>query len=125
MKRDMDLVRQLLLSLEENGQLGATTPTIDGFTADQVGYHAYLLVEAGLANGHDATTRANEYRNYVLTDLTNAGHDWLDAARDDTRWNQAKSIFAKMGGVTLDVAKDVLVGLLSQQVSQYTGGPTS
>jgi hypothetical protein len=55
MKRDLELIRNITLAVEN-------TPTgyvqekieIDGYSKDQIGYHAYLLVDAGLAKGLDA-----------------------------------------------------------------------
>jgi hypothetical protein len=32
----------------------------DGYTDAQVGYHAYLLIDAGLARGEDASTMGSE-----------------------------------------------------------------
>lgn len=58
--RDLNLIRKLILAVE-------ASPTgyvqdeieINGYSEEQIGYHAYLLVNAGLANGIDATTIAD------------------------------------------------------------------
>ena len=60
MIRDLNLIRKLILAVE-------ASPTgyvqdeieINGYSEEQIGYHAYLLVNAGLANGIDATTIAD------------------------------------------------------------------
>ncbi len=56
MKRDFDLIRKLVFAIEEcpSGQM---PEGLDGYTPDQVGYHNYLLVDAGLAKGVDTTKR--------------------------------------------------------------------
>ena len=57
MKRDMDLVREILLALE--AQEEAFSPQrleIDGYSAEQIGYHCYIMDEAGLLEAADTTT---------------------------------------------------------------------
>lgn len=46
MKRDMDLVRLLILEVE-----GEEEVNLSGYTDEQKLYHKYLLIDAGLAEG--------------------------------------------------------------------------
>ena len=46
MKRDMDLIRKLMLAVEASESLGKPPRSIDGYSDDDVAAHAYLLVEA-------------------------------------------------------------------------------
>jgi hypothetical protein len=46
MERDMDLVRQILLRLEKRTDTGPLQ--IDGYTAEQIGFHVWLMNDAGL-----------------------------------------------------------------------------
>lgn len=60
-------------------------------------YHISLLNEAGLMN---AIIRKNEYglpSDAVIMGLTWAGHDFLDAVRNDTIWSNAKETILKPG----------------------------
>ena len=41
------------------------------------------------------------------------GHELLDAARSDKRWEEAKSVFRSIGGFTVDLLKTFLVELIS------------
>lgn len=118
MKRDMNLIRKLLLALEEGD---GRQIVIDGYNETQIGYHCYLIVDAGLAKGVDVTCRESECPEYIATELTWAGHDFLDAAREPDRWKTAQGVFTKMGGVTLEVAKAVLTTLMTQQANRLLG----
>ena len=120
MKRDMDLVRKILFAVEAR-EARWEKLEIEGHSFEEVGYHCCLLIDAGLALGVDQKLDQTPERTCRITSLTNAGHDWLDAAREDTRWKQAKSIFATMGGVTLDVAKSILKQLMTEQASRLLG----
>ena len=53
MKRDMDLIRAMLLAVEEHPSGFAPKIELQGYTQEQINYHAYLLGEAGLANVAD------------------------------------------------------------------------
>jgi hypothetical protein len=119
MMRDMDLVRKILFSLEaepqgyHKGQL-----RIDGYPNEEINYHVFLMGEAGLLAVINMTHLGSSSPEAMPLNLTWWGHDFLDACRDEGRWNRAKEIFAQMGGVTFDVAKQVLVSLLQAQVTQ-------
>lgn len=47
MKRDMDLVRQLLLKIEESGSGQLYATCFDNEDPEEVAYHFYLLENAG------------------------------------------------------------------------------
>jgi len=110
MKREMDLVRKLVLAIEDSPHAFVGSLNVQGATEEQIGYHAYLLVDAGLAEGVDATDMESSGPEYQITHLTWAGHDFADACRNDDVWNKAtRTISEKVGSVTFDVFKQVLV----------------
>ena len=52
MQRDMDLVRAILLAVEAHPAGFAPDPlAIEGYTDEQIGYHATILKEAGMVEG--------------------------------------------------------------------------
>ncbi len=105
MKRDMDMIRRLVLALED-GYLNQ----LDGVDPLEYTYHAQLLIEAGLAEGALAPGQRGIPGAAVLWRLTWAGHDFADAIRNDTIWNSAKEKVIKPSaswtfGVLLDFLK--------------------
>ena len=114
MKRDMDLCRKILLSVEaREGTLDPVWVELEGYTDGQIGYHAKLLADGGLLDGVDCTGQGDSTDCYQPRCLTWKGHDFLEAARDDTRWRKAKAKIAEMGWpLTLDVMKGVLLKLV-------------
>ena len=56
MKRDMDSIREILLAVEAHPCGFAPSIEIHGYTQEQVGYHVFLLGEAGLAVVSNETT---------------------------------------------------------------------
>ena len=113
MKRDMDLCRKILLSVEaREGTVGPARVELEGYTEGEIGYHAKLLADQGLLEGQDNT------HHYAPRCLTYKGHDFLEAARDDTRWKKAKAEITEKGlPVTLDVMKGVLLKLVDKIIT--------
>jgi hypothetical protein len=121
MKRDMDLIRKILLTIEASPSAWAPSEIqelqMEGYSEDEVGYHALLIIEAGFAEGKDTTIAGLSPRG-LITRLSWEGHEFLDAARDDTRWAKAWAIVRRQAGsVTVDVLKQVLTKLMTESLS--------
>jgi len=114
-KRNMDLVRKLVLAVEENPTGFAPKDLgIEGYNKEEIGYHLYIMLEAGLIRGTDVTTHGSKSPEAIATGLTWAGHEFADAARDPDRWEKAMQLTKeKAGSVTLDVLTKLLTSLMS------------
>ncbi len=116
MKRDMDLIREMLLAIESAPHGFAPKIKIQGYTQEEIGYHAVLLEEAGLAKVNDITMEGSETPEAIVERLTWAGHEFLDSARDNRIWNQAKDKITKIGGASLQIWVMVLAGYIKQEL---------
>jgi hypothetical protein len=113
MQRNMDLVRTILMRIEESPSGRAEQPFgIVGFTPEQVGYHAHIMMEVGLIEGVDVTTMQSNGPEALPRAITWKGHEFLDLARDQKRWNQAKAVIGKVGSAPLSVWTKVLNDLV-------------
>lgn len=115
MKRDADLVREILLQIEASSsdddlsELG-----IEGYSSEQVSYHLSILHEAGLIAAIDNSSYG-EGEAWIPTRLTWHGHEFLDAARDEERWSTVKGAMSKTGGMLMSVAEQLLIELVKNQ----------
>ena len=91
MKRDMELVRLLLLEAES----GETPPVISDYSEEQQMYHLLIMEEAGLVVARFMRGNSNEVIGSTTERLTWAGHDFLDATRDSKIWKMARDHFFK------------------------------
>ena len=116
MKRDMDLVRQILLTVERNADpFGAESVQIEGQTEREIGYHIKIMQEAGLLDAGDRTHLGADAMLWHSVSLTWEGHEFLDAARENSRWNAAKKkVMDKAGTVSFEVLKQLLTALAKQ-----------
>jgi hypothetical protein len=111
MKRDMDMVRDLLLAIESDPQFDGIRqlqpePGDIGITEanySEAAYHLTLLVEAGMVEGRTAM------RMPIISKLTWQGHEFLDDIRSPEIWRKAKEGAGKVGrasiGFLWDLAK--------------------
>jgi hypothetical protein len=116
MKRDMNLIRLLLLETEGE----EPKPDLSAYDETQSVYHSALLVEAGLVHGEIILDGSGQPTGAVILRLTWAGHEFLDAARNDTIWHKAGERIKKSG---VDVTLSLLQEILKQLAKQSLGLP--
>jgi len=118
MQRDMDLVRAILLKLEEHPHGFAPQGIeIDGFTKEQIGYHAALMGEAGLIRVVSTTAHSDPSPSAVPISLTWEGYEFLAASKDEGVWKKGKAtVMAKAGAIGFDILKAVLTAEIRRQV---------
>ena len=90
MKRDLDIVRAILLSAEEEDN-----SRLEEFDDQVVGYHAKIMHEAGLIDAQlieEYSGGMKKVRECRIKSLTWDGHDYIDAMRDDNIWNKTKEL---------------------------------
>ena len=107
----MDIIRLLLLQAEGE----APAPDLSAYTDEQKLYHSALIIEAGLAHGEVITDGNGQPSGTVILRLTWKGHEFLDAARNETIWKKAVEKTKKAGiQVTMAVLEDLLKKLLKE-----------
>jgi len=113
----MDLVRAILLEVEKHEQgFAPSTLEIEGYTPEQIAYHAYIMDEAGLVEAVKTVSRQSSSPEAMIRRLTWEGHDFLDAARPPDRWNKAKGIVGKIGGVSFHILQSILTDLMKKSI---------
>lgn len=119
MNRDMELVRKILLAVEESDEARrrGIRPTIDGYEDNVIQAHVGLLWRRGLLEALDGSSRDGE--SYIITGLTWEGYDFIEAARNETVWRKAmKAVTENGGGITLEIMK----GLLKKYLAEHFFG---
>jgi len=115
MKRDMDLVRDLLLGIERDPQFDGTrmlSPTkpedfgITNHSMEEVSYHLALIVEAGFVSGKSAGLRIGT-NVPVISKLTWQGHEFVDDIKDSGVWESTKSRLAGLPGVAIAIVAEI------------------
>lgn len=113
MKRDMDLVRTILLARADSDEpLWSTDLVTDEYSRDVIGYHFLILDEAGLIMANVKAAENDPYYIAVASRLTWEGNDFLDAVRDESIWKRVRSTIGKItGSASFEVFKTVASSL--------------
>ncbi len=83
------------------------------YPADQIGYHVWLLGDAGLMKVTHVTSLGSDAPQAIAMNLTWDGHDFIAVARNDAIWAHAKEKAKSVGGaLSLGVFKQLLESLV-------------
>lgn len=115
MKRNWDLIRKILSSIEA---LPDTKSRLDpdqiiGYSAEEVSYHMNMLDQAGLIDAR-CTKGADTSLVCVATSLTWQGHEFLERIKRETVWNKVKEVAMNKG---VDLSIDVIKALSAQVIA--------
>jgi Hypothetical protein (DUF2513) len=126
MKRDMDLIRELLLRIEALDIDAGSVHMLEiykeplahqGDDPNKIYYNMRLLMEAGFV----AQTSTQGADSFMVTGLTWVGHDFLDSIRDPVIWKKTKDGVKAAGGFTVSLLAELAKGLIKTQVEKHTG----
>ena len=106
MQRDIDLIRKILLDLEQKGAYTSWMEIdIEEYSPEQMDYHLELMIEAGLIS---ARASQGGFSRHLPLRLAWQGHEFLDLARDTARWEKAKASFKQAGSVPFELLQAAL-----------------
>jgi len=119
MRRDLDLIRELMLKLEAlpvpAGALfmfSAQDVAVEGHTRDEIDTHLQMIYDAGYAIG-DGMMQSGQW---TFRRLSPDGHDFLDSVRDQTIWRKTKAGLATAGGFTLAMVAELAKAYVKQRL---------
>jgi hypothetical protein len=112
MKRDMDLIREILMAVSENPKCDGiyenffNTPEelgIQNHSTEEVAYHASLLVSAGYLDGEIRES----FPIPSIKGLTWNGHELIDNIKNQEIWETTKRRIAGLSSVALSVVAQI------------------
>ena len=125
MKLNHDCIRELMLYIEENLELGEmidmSITTISDFSEEDTIYSAVKLHEAGYLSGDVVQTLGGEYRA-MISGITWEGHKFLDTIRDNQVWSHTKTVLSKVSSASISFTSSVASQVLTNLISQSLGG---
>ena len=128
MKRDMDLIRELLLKLEAlpigPGRLvgiRASEPelAVDGFTADDISHHLWMLIDAGFLQVEGRGF--NMSGELLFRGITWSGHEFIGTIRDREIWQKTKEAAKKGGTEAIEFVWEIAKAIGKNELKKRTG----
>lgn len=118
MKRDVDLCRQLLMDIENQGPHCLLTTLRCGEAPEanqRVHHHLRLLIDAGFVKETERTSSG-----VPCVRLTNSGQELIELAGNENRWREAKWIVQQQtGGLSLTVLMSLLTKWAVDSAARY------
>ena len=116
MKRDMDLVREILLNIE-SAEARYEKVNVPGYPDDIVNYHLDLLISAEIVNG-EMNWMSHGRGVAVVRGLRWEGHDFLDTIRNESIWTETKAFVLERGlqTIPIELLKSVATEFAKQQL---------
>lgn len=124
MKRDMEVVRSVLKTIQDRTDAKPIHLKIDGIEEDVVALHVALLHEAGYIRGITFTTLSDQFARIAVQDLTWQGHEFAGALlTDDGTWQKIKSAFGpeKLATAPLKMIESVATQALTVWAMKQVG----
>lgn len=119
MKRDWDIIRTILIQLDEKGPEKHSLRLSDfpGDKRAEFSYNVEILLEAVLVNGQMLKTLGSETSNFLAIRLTWSGHELLDAIRSESVWIKTKEkLFNKGISMTFDLVMAVATSITKEYI---------
>lgn len=117
MKREMDLVRAILIAMEEHEHgFAPTALKIPGYSEEQIGYHVYLMGQAGLLDVSDVSSLDGASPQAIPHSIRWNGHEFLANAREEKNWLQAKKLMKGAGEASFHIWQPVLAKIVTQSL---------
>ncbi|WP_295155826.1 DUF2513 domain-containing protein [Selenomonas sp. AE3005] len=120
MKRDMDLCRKILLTVEKmHIDSPIVTLRIEGYDTSTIAYHCQILYDAGLLLSYKPVLGGDTVQYFFVGGLTWKGNDYLDKIRDKSIWENIKrTIKDRALPFTIDVVKEIATNLTDEKLGQ-------
>jgi len=110
MKRDLNLVKRLLLLIEEMESESDELKIPSDIDHDVAVYHLKIMEQAGFIENN--IKYADNEPIWIYSSLTWDGHEFLDAIRNDKVWTKVKNVAAEKGGtIPFEVLKSLAIDL--------------
>ena len=119
MKRDMELVRKILIDIsEDNTKLDIDSNSKEDLIYD---YHLEIMEQAGLITFKKQVFMGGSAFYVEPPKLTWYGNDYLDAISSENVWSKTKEIIKEKGMEVSNVPFEVLIELAKLQVKNWIG----
>lgn len=101
MKRDMELIKKIMLNIEND----EPTFEIQGYEKNSIFFHQKLLIDAGYLEGKYLLDGSRPV-DVNITNITYHGYDFLDILKDDDKFKVLKDLGKQL---SLEVLKTLII----------------
>jgi len=122
MKRDLDLIREIMLVLEDKMEYDEdfTSDRLYEIMQNEILTHAKLFYHIELlAEGNFIKIEEYKYmggRDFIVNTITSEGQDFLDTIRQKKTWDIVKGKASEIGGSSISLIVEIGKDYLKKQI---------
>lgn len=105
--------------MKHDGSGRVTDIRINGKPQEEVVEHLFMLAEAGLIEGRNASHLQG--RAFLVQRMTWWGYEFLDGIRDPAIWAETKEGAKRVGSFSLEVVADIAKGIIKKKIADLSG----
>ena len=122
-QRDMGLIREILLSVRQRTDAVPRPVEIDGYPEAVLVRHVEMLLDAGLLEGIKKVSGAGGLPHILIKDMSNAGHDFIEAMTNNAVWSQLKQKLTpgELAAIPLQVIASVASKVFERWAAERLG----
>ena len=118
MKRDMELVRKILLALEERDD-DSKEFNMEDVDNKTLRYHLKIMEQAGLVDVDIKPAGDNMF--WIYASITWFGHEYLSSIKNDNIWSKTKEELKRRGMDLGEVGIDVVYEYAKYHIKKLLG----
>lgn len=119
--RDMDLIREILLKIEDKNDLVLRVIELPERDYETVSRYVELLYDNGFIDGDKRRDYSQSFSEILVKDLSWDGHDLLDLIRSQDVWDKTKQGVIDAKSFSLDLLKSLAKGYAKTKIEEVTG----
>jgi hypothetical protein len=123
-KRDMELIRKILLEVESWPDAQQRTVQMANYDSNVVVRHVEMLCSAGLLETFGEPRRIGGPNQFIIIkDLSWSGHEFLDAIKNENIWSRVKQSLssAQLASVPIELIKFAAIEVGKAYLSPFLG----
>ena len=121
MRRDLDMVRDILRYTESSAERGASLCGLSG-DMEKIAFHAEMMEGRGLIECRVSRDAGGGAYDVEVTGITWEGYDYLDSIRSPKVWARAKEVISRtVGDTSLSVVKDACKMIATEMIREGLG----
>ena len=123
MKLNPDLIRDILLTVEETSTFNHATeyqkdkhsfPRLNTYSHDEIIYH---IEQCSLSNLIRGVHYYDGGEDILITDLTPSGHEFIANIRENNNWNKVKNCAENIGSFSISTLQQIAINVISNAIS--------
>lgn len=120
-KRDMDLIREILFKIEDKNDLVLRVIELPERDYETVSRYIEMLYDNGFIDGDKRRDYSQSFSEILVKDLSWDGHDLLDLIRSQDVWDKTKQGVIDAKSFSLDLLKSLAKGYAKTKIEEVTG----